>query len=214
MELKIGQSVKVKKGTEKVDGFDVSGWQGRVVEQENNGFLLVEWDSLTMKKMPVEYILSIIRQTDEEELNHCYLGVNDVEIVEERDKANDVEKVKAEIYRKYERQAFSEGSPKDEILDEIMPLLKEGEICWYEYLEENFVFPFIAVNNEGYESETEIKITGLHDEDELRGLIMVGKISRHKTYQLLCELTVKDEKSKNFALVNAYADWFTNYQED
>ena len=58
IELEIDECVTVKKGTKDPDfGVDISGWQGRIEENEFNGIVLIRWDSFTLQHMSFESIL-------------------------------------------------------------------------------------------------------------------------------------------------------------
>lgn len=64
-DLKRGDSVAVKPGTLDPDlGVDIGGWQGRVVEVEED-MVLIEWDSITLNQMPA----SVVEQCEEQGLD-------------------------------------------------------------------------------------------------------------------------------------------------
>jgi preprotein translocase subunit YajC len=56
--MEIGNSVRVKQGIMSPDMEDlsISGWEGRVFEIEDD-LITIELDSLTLSKMPEEYII-------------------------------------------------------------------------------------------------------------------------------------------------------------
>ncbi len=63
MTFKIGDTVIVIQGVEEPDlgNFEIGGWQGQVVEidkksDKDNILITIEWDSLTLKLIPPEYI--------------------------------------------------------------------------------------------------------------------------------------------------------------
>ena len=61
MKYRKGQVVKVKDGVLCPDGpdFDLSGWQGRVIdidEDDEGPTVGMEWDSVTLKEIPKSYI--------------------------------------------------------------------------------------------------------------------------------------------------------------
>jgi hypothetical protein len=210
-QLQVGQAVKVKEGIE-VDGFDISGWQGRIGISEDDGsdMILIEWDSLTMKALPLKYILSTLRITDEDSFNHFYLGKEDIELAKERDSLREVRKIRLEICQKYAWKASSNGSPEEELLAEIMSLIDTDKTDWYDYLEENLEFPFETVVSEGRSMGTKFKIFALEDEDEHYGIIAFGKSGRNSSQYPFCDLTATDKKSKNYLITRAYAIWFAN----
>ncbi len=100
-EIKIGDSIKVKKGMPCPDHEDlcIGGWQGRVSEitedEKGNMLICIEWDSITLKKMPDSYI----EQCEEDgfEYNSMYLVPDDFELTEARDKEEDAEEVIEQI---------------------------------------------------------------------------------------------------------------------
>ena len=56
MNLKVGDTVKVKSGTEDPDfKFDISGWQGWISEIEDD-LVCIKWDSITLSNFPDKYI--------------------------------------------------------------------------------------------------------------------------------------------------------------
>ena len=55
-DFKIGDSVFVRKGVIDPDyDIDISGWQGRITRI--NRFIEIQWDSITLKNMPLELLL-------------------------------------------------------------------------------------------------------------------------------------------------------------
>ena len=55
MTIKVGDSVKVKKGVLDPDDnkTDISGWQGRVIKlEESENAIEIAWDSITLLNMP------------------------------------------------------------------------------------------------------------------------------------------------------------------
>ena len=65
MEIKIGDSVRVKPGVTDSDyEFDISGWQGRVthIDTDEGKFIEIAWDSVTLNQMPVEIIEASIEE--------------------------------------------------------------------------------------------------------------------------------------------------------
>ena len=61
--MKIGESVKVKKGIKDPDlnKYNMTDWQGRVQSFDKDSetgelLFLIEWDSITLKLMPDEFV--------------------------------------------------------------------------------------------------------------------------------------------------------------
>ena len=105
MKLKTGQSVKVKKGILCPDDpeFDLSGWQGRLIdiEKDENGETIIDiaWDSITLKEMSEEYIVKC--EADGLEWASMYLSLSDVEQVNERDSEKDTDKIRSELENRF-----------------------------------------------------------------------------------------------------------------
>lgn len=101
--MRTGDSVKVKKGIfcPDYENVDISGWQGRIVDTDEEGNLFsVEWDSKTLLAMPEEYIVTSL----EDGLDYEILDIEqtDVEPAKERDTKKDVQKVQEKLSLKYE----------------------------------------------------------------------------------------------------------------
>jgi hypothetical protein len=105
MKLKTGQSVKVKKGILCPDDpeFDLSGWQGRVIDigEDENGETIIDiaWDSITLKEMSEEYIVKF--EDDGLDWASMYLFPSDVEQVKERDSKKDTDKIRNELENRF-----------------------------------------------------------------------------------------------------------------
>ena len=77
IELEIDECVTVKKGTKDPDfGVDISGWQGRIEENEFNGIVLIRWDSFTLQHMSFESIL----KSEKEKLDWELMRLNEDEV--------------------------------------------------------------------------------------------------------------------------------------
>lgn len=91
-KFQIGDCVVVNKGVLDPDfKNDIGGWQGRVREPEEDGIVVVAWDSVTLKQMGME---SIVR-CEMENLDWEVTGLSVSEISETRcrDTEDDVRKV-------------------------------------------------------------------------------------------------------------------------
>lgn len=61
--LRVGGCVRVNSGVRDPDfGMDIGGWQGRIREPEEEGIVLVAWDSITLKNMGVALIVRCERK--------------------------------------------------------------------------------------------------------------------------------------------------------
>jgi len=102
--LKIGDNVKVKKGTDDgyIGKYDISGYEGRIFDiyQTLGDWLVeVEFDSITISQLPGSYIKDYIR----EEIDYAIKDFqpNELELSEPRDTIADVKAAREEIRKKY-----------------------------------------------------------------------------------------------------------------
>jgi len=92
MKINIGNSVVVNDGVDDPDfGSDISGWQGRIKEIDEDGLILIRWDSFTMKQMGMELVNDCVEEGFDWEV--MALSINDVQKTKERDHENDVEEM-------------------------------------------------------------------------------------------------------------------------
>jgi len=95
MKLAIGNSVAVKPGTIDPDfDVDISGWRGRI-EEIDREFVLIRWDSPTLKQMPKKLIIDCENENLDWEVMNLYK--TDVEITTERDSKTDTAKMAMQI---------------------------------------------------------------------------------------------------------------------
>jgi hypothetical protein len=102
--IKKGQSVKVKAGKKDytTEQYDISGWQGRVIdiEQDAEGvYIEVQWDSITLLNMPFEFIEESV--IDDLEYEHYILLEQDLIVCEARDTEGEVHSAQAKINSQY-----------------------------------------------------------------------------------------------------------------
>jgi hypothetical protein len=89
------------------------------------------------------------------------------------------------------------------------------KIDWEAYLSENLDLPFDAVvsdcQDHGPVKEGDkISVKSISFEDDKYGILVETRLSRRKHYLPLVDLTVLDEKSHNYKLVDTYQDWWAN----
>ena len=219
-DFRISDCVKVKDAVKDPDfGTDLSGWQGRISNIDASGddiTISIQWDSVTLKNMPVE----MIEQGEEQGLDWAEmgLGADEVEPAKPRDNQRDVDQIKAQLSSKHGWAASGEEGKRiqqvlaamdaDEDLDEFG--------AWEEHLEKNLRFPFEAVIAEFQErgplrGRDKVIVTGIGDVmDEKYGIIVELKVGRRKYAFPLCDLEATDKKSANYQLVKDYAIWFAN----
>ena len=105
MKFRMGQSVRVKRGILCPDDpdFDLSGWQGRIIdideEEVDEPTIGITWDSITLEEMPKTYI----EKSEKEGLSwsDIYLGPNDVEPTQPRDSEDDVAQIREELEARF-----------------------------------------------------------------------------------------------------------------
>jgi len=93
-DFKIGDSVVVRKGVIDPDyDIDISGWQGRITRI--NRFIEIQWDSITLKNMPLELLL----ECEEDKLSWDDMILEDTHIQKavERDSKTDVSNAKTYV---------------------------------------------------------------------------------------------------------------------
>lgn len=89
------------------------------------------------------------------------------------------------------------------------------EMEWMRYMTTHLNFPFEAeVRLYDYSTVLAdgdiVKIVGLDDIIDQYGMIMKIKKGRKTLFCPLAELTVRDEESENFRIINAYEEWEAN----
>jgi hypothetical protein len=242
MALKKGDSVRALPGVKDQDNdTDLGGWQGRIedIDKDKETFVYIAWDSITLKQMPLEYIMSAL----DEDYEYCQMWLEDKEVepAEPRDRPEDVEEAVSELFEKYE------SGPKREeeqlirqILDsEDLSITEETQNKFYKYLQEHIKYPCIVTGTEDFSWE-EPYLLGIFDDreyqklkktkpsytdryylkgpvkiiDELYGIIFrVKRISDNRLFELpLWDLETADKQDSSTSLLKAYSFWMTNYR--
>jgi len=106
-------------------------------------------------------------------------------------------------------------------------IIKGEKRDWTVFLSQNLVFPFEAVVEDvegsdaelfGYENPSpfrykdRVKVLDTDFEDDLCGIIARVRKGRKKYAIPLCDLSVIDNTSPNYKLVEDYKTWFCNYR--
>jgi hypothetical protein len=217
----IGQSVVVKPGAIDPDyGYDLTGWQGRVVEnhyvdEQNNPCVTIAWDSITLKQMPVE----MIERCEEDGLDWSSMGLyaREVRPTSPRDKIHQVQRVKAELEEKHQMDHLGEqGRRMQQILNSAD---RKGEMgrfkAWEKYLKSNLTFPFEAKVSEPQErgpirTGERVSVLGIEIVDDSYGIIVSIKTKREHYDFPLCDLEALPDTSPNYQPLNDYVVWFAN----
>lgn len=234
--MKIGESVKVKKGIKSPDykNLSIAGWVGRI-DRIHDNILTIELDSITLSGLPESYIMdSIVNNVECTFLN---LGKDEVEPISARDSERDTALKQMAIHAKYS---------SDEEEKRIRAILKTDDLSinettldtYYDYLETNLKAPCTLTGMEDFEWEEpyvfggwnqkeykELKKTrpsytdrfeflNLEGCDDLRGIYIKAKrMSDKKRFSIpLWDLEVVDEDDPNFQLVSDYSSWMSNYR--
>lgn len=221
--LAVGSSVAVRMDVADPDlGYDISGWQGWVVEivdDEPYGRLIcVEWDSVTLRNMPV----SFIREADVEGVDwtRTYLLPEALRMVTPRDEPSDSAPVAAELSDKYESILGEQGERIRHVLAEVQENDELQKMsAWADYLLPRLDFPFDAEVTDFQErgplqEDDIVAVSGIDMVDEEHGIIVDVKHEGRNYDFPLCELRVLDEESVNYILVDDYCTWFNMLREE
>jgi len=222
INLKPGDSVKVKSGILEPDNeeFEIGGWQGYVIDIDTksnaeNTLITIEWDSVTLQKMPDGYIIEAA--VEGLSWQTMILYDTDIEKATASDTIQDVKKIQSELEDKYYWSSFGEEGLRIEKVLEGTNKNDEREcmLSWFNYLELNLSFPFKAeVSLESYSTSIRdgdiVTVKSLHDFVDLYGILATSIFERSRLQVPLVELIVKDKKSNNFQLINDYNTWFSN----
>jgi len=242
MVLNKGDSVRALPGVKDQDTFtDLGGWQGRIeeIDEDKETYVYIAWDSITLKQMPLKYIMSAL----DEDYEYClmWLEDNEVEPAEPRDRPEDVEEAVSELFEKYESgHKREEEQLIRQILDsEDLLVTEETQNKFYKYLLEHIKYPCIVTGTEDFSWE-EPYVLGIFDDreyqelkktkpsytdryylkgpvkiiDELYGIIFrVKRISDNRLFELpLWDLETADKQDSSTSLLKAYSFWMTNYR--
>ncbi|MCD6199929.1 MAG: hypothetical protein J7K15_15410 [Deltaproteobacteria bacterium] len=190
VEFSVDDSVVIKEGILDPDyGNDISGWQGRIYEIDDNfddPLIRIEWDSMTLRNMP----RSVIEDSEKDGLvwSKMDLYASDLEPSKHRDSEEEVAKTLEMISEKYDLEEFDDGDTgliKDEIeidqqMKRIQAILKvndeddmvvndENLEKYFQYLNKNIAFLCIVTGIEDFRWE-EFYVLGPGDQDEYEEL--------------------------------------------
>ena len=221
MILTIGDSVRIKEGTVEPDFEDqsIGGWQGRVTgiykDEEDDVFLRIVWDSLTLRSMP-EIYLSYIEESGLD-FSTMFLNIDCVELVSARDNESNRQKAVKEIEKKIPLYGLDE---QDRRIAKILKGVSEYDYNksfkkWKTHLAKTLIFPFDARISE-YQERGSLKlgdvlnIKKISSAEEQYGIIVEASFKGEKYNLPLCDLDGIDKNSVNFEAVNDYSTWFAN----
>jgi hypothetical protein len=127
MAFKIGDSVAVKKGLLDPESghYDMSDWQGRIVQDDNERendrdepLHCILWDSVTLRNLPEGFVLDAI--FSEETYEYMYLYESDLVPTTARDTEEDAKIALEELEKFYFWAGIDESGER--IFDLIRPL--------------------------------------------------------------------------------------------
>ncbi|MBN2395804.1 MAG: hypothetical protein JXC36_04990 [Candidatus Atribacteria bacterium] len=233
--MKIGDSVRVKKGVKSPDYEElfIEGWIGRIIEIDENT-LTIELDSITLSELKEDYIIDSFMNDFEYKL--ICLEIDEVESVKPRDSENDTLKKQMEINAQYsfdeEEKRISEILKSDDI-----SVNEENLNRYFNFLKTNLKTPCMLTGMEDFDWEEPYILGGwskkeyeklkktipsytdnfefikLEEEyDDWKGIYTsVKRISDEKIFTIpLWDLVVMDKRNSNFQIVTDYASWMTN----
>ena len=219
MKYRIGQVVKVKDGVLCPDDpdFDLSGWQGRVIdidEDDEGPTVGIEWDSITLNEIPKSYI----EKSEEEGVSwaEIYLSDSDIEPAKPRDSEKDVDKVREKLESLFSWLHLGDEGKR------IQAVVNSGESnddfevmkSWGKHLEKTLQFPFEAIvkyRARGPLNEKDrLKVFKIEIVDDSYGVI-VGCRKESKRYDFpLVDLDPVNKKKPNAQHIHDYCTWFAN----
>lgn len=222
LNVKIGNRVVVRQGVKEpdLDGFDIGGWQGRVVNidtksDKENVLITIEWDSLTLRQMPSNYIV----QSDRDGLDwqKMTLYESELEKTKPRDKKGSVKQTQDNLSDKHSWASFGEeGIRISKVLDNVEPH-DEMECLqkWVEYLDTELTFPIHAIVTESQDnwlikSGDKVVLRSLPHIVDMYGVIAAIRLNGKKYEFPLCYLEVIDKVLADFQLIEDYKTWFSN----
>ena len=220
-KFKKGDCVKIKDGVTDPDypEIDISGWQGRVEEFENDAeeggeLYTIAWDSISLRNLDAQIILDSI----EEGVDYTMMAMlgEDLEPAEPRDSEEDVVFAIAELDETY---YWSELGEQGDRIREVLSKIKSNDInevlsFWKSHLENNLTLPirviYVGESVDGLSEGAKMTVTAFDSVEEENGIIASVQTSKGNKLVPLCDFDVETESESNQAL-NDYCVWFANY---
>lgn len=220
--MKLGDNVIVKQGVKEPDleDLEIDGWQGRVVEidtksDKDNILITIEWDSLTLRQIPSNYI----EQSERDGLDWKNMTLYDSELqkTKPRDKIENVKHTQDKLSDKHRWDSLvDEGKRISKVLNKVNP---HDELkClqkWVEYLDNELTFPIHAIVSDSEDNwlikrEDKVIIKSLPHIVDMYGIIASIRLNGEKYEFPLCDLEVVDKTNADFQLIEDYRTWFAN----
>lgn len=215
--FEVGAAVVVNAGIKEVEtGVDMSGWQGRIIDiDDESNLLTIEWDSITLRALPATYI----EQSEENGYgwDQYFLPPTHVTLTTARDSEADVAAATVELERLYAWVALGpEGKAIQAILKDVDPADTMAAInTWEKHLQTVLHFPFKAVIAEFQEhgrlqAGDQVQVRQLAESNERYGLLVEIQSQHGIALFPLCDLEVANPNSRNHEHVQNYAVWYAN----
>lgn len=215
MEFKIGDSVRVKKGSVDPDtNTDMSGWQGRITEfYPQYGTALVAFDSITIRNLPPKYVA--VSEEEGMSWDSYNYELKELELVDERDKSTDV---KAAVSKVSSQHAYDHLGKEGRAISMILKGSLGDEItelyAWESYLSDMLQMPFDAMVDESHEMGPiqmgdRIRVRRIEMADEMYGIIMNVRKGRRVYHVPLADMAVS-KSSSNAQIIQLYRVWYAN----
>jgi hypothetical protein len=240
-EIKTGDSIRVKPGVNPDYGYDLSGWQGRIIhiDTDDEEFIEIAWDSVTLGQMPARFIETSIEE--EFEYHLMWLNENEVILVEPRDQPEAAEDKIIALNKQFGYISSEEQHQRiTQILNcKDLSVSKENLDKFYNYFSKQIKYPCLLTGMEDFSWE-EPYVLGIFDQDEyeilkkkrasytdhfklirledridnLQGiLVKVQRIGDRKLFVLpLWDLKTVDRTDLNHYIIDNYSHWMTNYR--
>lgn len=214
--FKLGDCVRFKNGQkDEASGLDIGGWQGRIIEiNENQKMLLAALDSITLKSLPRGYL----EESEEEGLGwtEYYIEFDSVEPTRPRDTEKEVKETISDLANSL-RWVYlgKEGREINAILAGADDTHAQME-AWKAYLQKTLTLPFAAKISEWQkpgnilQAGHKVQVMALDDLDEWYGIMVKIKKGRRSHIFPLCDLEVVAHNSANHDPVQLYAVWYAN----
>jgi hypothetical protein len=216
MKFKIGDSVIVNSEVSDPElNTNIGGWQGRITDIENNNLICIEWDSITLDKIPASTIIKC--EQDGLGWDQMSLYESEVSLARARDSHEDVEVIIDKIEKKYEWVYLGE---EGERIQKVLSGVLSGDIrecyeAWEIYLNKNLTFPFHAVIAESEEGSIlregdHISVFKLDEIVDMYGILARIKSNKKSYVFPLCDIEVKNNRLPHYQLVKDHSVWFSN----
>lgn len=221
-----GDSVKVNEGITDPDfpKVVISGWQGRIIETDEEPdtgkpLVLAEWDSLTLLRMPANYMKHCIE--DNIDCFTMWLYEDEVSATDPRDSE---EETAAQQDQMEEQYGFNEDVKRKERIDKLLSEAEnpndetECHKVWWVHMRANLDFPFQAIANEdGHNGKVRqgdvIKVSALAGIDQQNGMLLKARTKFDQIKMAMIDIEALEKAGINHELIEDYNFWFNSLTE-